>query len=242
MRFSTAIAASVAVHLLLAAAAWAYFAYFSRDTVLAQLDLSSVEISFAEDEAEDSPVVPVPPSAPPEPPSPSEPDPPPAAPQDEPPLPPDADAPSLPEPPPEEAAKLDAPERAKERPQPKAEEPVPEKQEMEEAKKAAADSAAAPQAAPRQAKVDAPPRPKKAIRPDYPRESRSRGEEGDVVLEISVDERGFVYDVKVVEPCKFRDLNDAAVKAARSARFTPARSGNLDVRSKARLTLTFRLK
>lgn len=242
MRFSTAIVASVAVHLIVAAAACAYFAFFSGEIVLAQLDLSSVEISFAEKESDDSPVVPVPPSAPSEPPAPSEPEPPPAVPPEEPPLPPDADAPPLPEPPPEEAEKLEPLERTEERPQPKVDEPAPEKQEKEEPKKAAPESAPAPQAAPRQAKVDAPPRPRKAIRPDYPKESRRRGEEGDVVLEISVDERGMVYDVKVVEPCKFRELNEAAVKAARSARFTPARSGSVDVRSKARLTLTFRLK
>ncbi len=242
MRFSAAIAASVAVHLLLAVAACAYFACFPGETVLAQLDLSSVEISFAENESDDSPVVPVPASAPPEPPAPTEPEPPPPAAQDEPPLPPDADAPALPEPPPEDVPRLDAPERAEESPQQRAEEPAAEKRTEEAQKKSEPESAPVPQAAPRQARVDAPPRPKKAIKPEYPKGARQRGEEGDVVLEISVDERGVVDDVKVVGPSGFRELNEAAVKAVRSARFTPARSGKLNVRSKARLTLTFRLK
>ena len=57
---------------------------------------------------------------------------------------------------------------------------------------------AAPQApqppapAPKQAKIDAPPAPKRTIKPDYPRGSRQRGEEGEVTLAIEVGADGLV--------------------------------------------------
>ena len=105
-----------------------------------------------------------------------------------------------------------------------------------------AEAAVVPQEAPRQARIDAPPRPKKTIRPHYPDGARRRGEQGDVVLEIRVEEDGSVGDVKVVTPSGFGELDDAAVRAVRAARFTPARSGDAAVASTARLTLTFRLK
>ena len=103
-------------------------------------------------------------------------------------------------------------------------------------------AAAVPQEAPRQARIDAPPRPKKAIRPHYPDGARRRGEQGDVVLEIRVEEDGSVGDVKVVATSGFGELDDAAVRAVRAARFAPARSGDDAVASTARLALSFRIR
>ena len=75
-----------------------------------------------------------------------------------------------------------------------------------------------------------------------PKGARQRGEQGDVVLEIRVNAAGIVDRVDVVSPSSFPELDEAAVRAARAARFTPAKSGGAPVASTARLMLTFKLK
>ena len=216
MRFSTAIIASVAAHGLVAVGIVAYMKYAPGPTAVATLDLSSVDLSFAEDEDETAAVSPTMPAMPEvEPPKPRE-EKPPEAERAEDPLPPDPAAPKLAEPEPERE-RMETPEI-----------PPP--------------SPPAPAVAPKQAKIDAPPKPNKAIKPDYPKGARQRGEQGDVVLEIRVNAAGIVDRVDVVSPSGFPELDEAAVRAARAARFTPAKSGGSAVASTARLTLTFKLK
>ena len=216
MRFSTAIIASVAAHGLVAVGIVAYMKYAPGPTAVATLDLSSVDLSFAEDEDETAAVSPTMPAMPEvEPPKPRE-EAPPEAERAEDPLPPDPAAPKLAEPEPERE-RMETPEI-----------PPP--------------SPPAPAVAPKQAKIDAPPKPHKAIKPDYPKGARQRGEQGDVVLEIRVNAAGIVDRVDVVSPSGFPELDEAAVRAARAARFTPAKSGGSAVASTARLTLTFKLK
>ena len=230
MRFGVAILLSVLFHATLAAALALYVEYAPAPDVRAQLDLTSVELSFAETEDEtaavqparaSAPDGPVPDVPPPEPERPPEIAPPPE-------LPPEPDAPKLPEPqparPPLETPKVAPP---KEAPPPRP--PV-------------AASAPAPAVAPRQARVDAPPRPRKSIRPDYPKGSRLRGEQGDVLLEIGVAAQGTVSHVAVVASSGFPELDESAVKAARAARFHPARAGGQAISSTVRLTLKFRLR
>ena len=101
---------------------------------------------------------------------------------------------------------------------------------------------AAPQDAPRQAKVEAPPKTLKAFKIDYPRLARWRGEQGDVELEIAVDEKGAVTAVTILSSPGFKELETAAVKAARAAKFTPAMSGGRPIASTARITLSFKLR
>ena len=216
MRFSTAIIASVAAHGLVAVGIVAYMKYAPGPTAVATLDLSSVDLSFAEDEDEAAAVSPTMPAMPEvEPPKPREGKPPEAE-RAEDPLPPDPEAPKLAEPEPERE-RMETPEI-----------PPP--------------SPPAPAVAPKQAKIDAPPKPHKAIKPDYPKGARQRGEQGDVVLEIRVNAAGIVDRVDVVSPSGFPELDEAAVRAARAARFTPAKSGGAPVASTARLMLTFKLK
>ena len=216
MRFSTAIIASVAAHGLVAVGIVAYMKYAPGPTAVATLDLSSVDLSFAEDEDETAAVSPTMPAMPEvEPPKLRE-EAPPEAERAEDPLPPDPAAPQLAEPEPERE-RMETPEI-----------PPP--------------SPPAPAVAPKQAKIDAPPKPHKAIKPDYPKGARQRGEQGDVVLEIRVNAAGIVDRVDVVSPSGFSELDEAAVRAARAARFTPAKSGGSAVASTARLTLTFKLK
>lgn len=95
--------------------------------------------------------------------------------------------------------------------------------------------------APRQARVDAPPRLRRNICPVYPEGARERGESGAVTLEILVGADGKVADVSVAASSGFAALDEAAVKAARRARFVPAESGGRPVASRARLTLDYKL-
>lgn len=213
MRVVWAIVVALAVHALVAVGLAVYLEFGIVAETTVTLDLSSVELSFAEEEAVESaaarPVPDIPPPDP-RPPEAAKPAPPPDALED---LPPDPTAVPLPEPEPE-------------RPLMPSAEPVPDE----------------PQAAPRQAKIDAPPRPKKTIRPEYPRLSRLRGEQGDVIVEIIVNERGTVDEVTVVASSGYSELDAAAVKAAKAAKFNPARADGAAVRSTARLTLNFQLK
>jgi periplasmic protein TonB len=242
VKFSLAILLSILAHALLAlgigCGAWGLFG--NDALTLAQLDLSSVELSFAEKEDDSAAAAPSLASAASDPvpeTKPVEETPPPEleAPKD---LPPDPEAPTLPEPE-EERKPLETPE-------PKKIEETQETKETEETRKTEEAprpaSVATAAAAPRQARVDAPVRPKKAIKPDYPKGARQRGEQGNVVLEILVNEAGRVEGVKVVTSSGFSELDEAAIRAARAARFTPAKRGRTPVASSARLTLEFRLK
>lgn len=236
MRFGVAIFLSILFHAVLAAALAVYVDCAPAPDVLAQLDLSSVDLSFAETEDETAAVQPALASAPDEP-VPEEPPPEPERPpESEPPkeLPPELDALKLPEPPPErpplETPKVEPPKA----------EPPPK--EVPPPSQPATASAPAPAVAPRQARVDAPPRPRKNIKPDYPKGARQRGEQGDVTLELHVTAQGTVGDVTIVSASGYPELDEAAVRAVKAARFTPARRGRQPVASTAKITLTFRLK
>ena len=194
----------------------AYMKYAPGPTAVATLDLSSVDLSFAEDEDETAAVSPTMPAMPEvEPPKPRE-EKPPEAERAEDPLPPDPTAPKLAE-------------------------PEPEREQME-TPNIPPPAPPAPAVAPKQAKIDAPPKPHKTIKPDYPKGARQRGEQGEVILEIRVNAAGIVDRVDIVSSCGFPELDEAAVRAARTARFTPAKSGGSPVASTARLKLDFKLK
>ena len=210
VKIVNAILLSIAIHGLIAAGLIAYLEYASHPDVLATLDLSSVELSFAEEERETQPVAAVPQMVGRAVPSPPQDEKPPEV-RLEKPLPPDAGEIKFPEP----------------------------KEEPQTLKPSNPQTF---QHAPRQARLDAPPKPKRNIRPDYPKGARQRGEQGDVVLEIRVNAEGTVDDVKVATSSGFAELDEAAVKAARTAKFSPARSGREAVASTARLKLQFKLK
>lgn len=216
---------SLALHgaLALGLAAWIGGA---RKIELATLDLSSVELSFAEEDSDAAPPAPMPPSPPAaEAPRPEEKAPPNVPPEPQPPLPPDLSSPQIPETVPEQTPKFDDFPRENNEKQEK-QEPVPVAQPV----------------APRQAKIDAPARPVKTIRPDYPKGARQRGEEGDVVLEMDISSRGVVESVRTVRSSGYPELDASAEKAVRRAPFVPAKSDGGTVPSTARLTVTFRLR
>ena len=230
MKFGTAIGVSVALHGVLAAGLVAYMKYAPGPTAIATLDLSSVDLSFADEDDETAAVAPSMPSPPPsEPPAPAE----------EKPPEPELEKPAEPMPPDPEAFRPPEPDPTDPMPEPSTS-AAPRRESTSEAK--APSTPPAPAQAPKQARVDAPPKPHKAIRPDYPKGARQRGEQGDVVLEIRVGADGLVDRVSVVESCGHSELDEAAVRAAKAARFTPAKAGGKSVPSTARLTLTFRLR
>ena len=216
---------SLFFHGVIAVGLVAYLEYAPHPDVLATLDLSSVELSFAEQVEESAAVAPMPAAAAERrPPKPKVDEPPPVT-KIEKPLPPDAGEVRFPEP--KEDARLKTKDvKAKD-----------ERRETEDVK-----PVSAPTVAPRQARLDAPPKPKRNIRPDYPKGARQRGEQGDVVLEIRVNVEGAVDDVKVAVSSGFAELDEAAVRAAKGAKFSPARSGRDPVASTARLKLSFKLK
>lgn len=218
MKVALAIAASLLAHALVALAAAICLSASSEPETIATLDVSSVELSFAETDKEAAPAVAdsaledVPPAA-------SEMQP----------------KSSVPQPPPPDLRQIEADPRSLVRHEP---EDSPEKFKTPPAQPKQASTAEAP----RQAKIDAPPKPRKAIKPDYPNGARKRGEEGSVVLEIFVGSDGSVGNVKVVSSSGFAELDEASVRAAKGARFTPAKSGGGFVASTARLRLDFKLR
>jgi protein TonB len=93
-----------------------------------------------------------------------------------------------------------------------------------------------------QARVEAPASPLRSITPKYPRASRLRGEEGLVRLELTVDALGVVTKVSVAVSSGFKAIDAAAVKAVKSALFNPAVRDGAAVESTAALTFVFKLK
>ena len=202
---------SILIHALLAIALSTYLEYAPHPDVLATLDLSSVELSFAEQVEETAAAVQRMPtdSAEPKPPERQTLN---FKPETLNPRPPDPSAPKFPEP--KEHSNIRTFEQSNN----------------------------SPAVAPRQARLDAPPKPKRNIKPDYPKGARQRGEQGDVILEIRVNAEGTVDDVKVATSSGFAELDEAAMKAAKAAKFSPARSGRDPIASTARLRLQFKLK
>ena len=235
MRSSIVVAliVSLLVHGALALALVAYLEYAPQPDVLATLDLSSVELSFSE-KVEETAAAMTMPSLPPAKPL--------ARPKTEQlpapqtektvPLPPDPTAPKFREP-------TEAPEKvetkdARRETEDASREAESDRRETKEMKSAVT--------APQQARIDAPPQPRRSIRPEYPKGARQRGEQGDVTLEIRVSAEGTVDRVEVAVSSGFAELDAAAVKAAKKAKFTPAKSGRDAVASTARLKLSFKLK
>lgn len=216
MRALVAIGVSFLIHGLVVAALVAYFECAPQPDALPALDVSSVELSLAERETAAAMPMPA--------------------------VPPRKNEVRMME----ELAPLPEFEKAKARPPDPSDLKLREPQEapsrFEEKDSRQEAQAVMTESAPRQARVDAPPRPKRTIRPDYPRGARQRGEQGDVALEVDVNEAGTVDDVRVVASSGFAELDAAAVSAVRKARFAPGRSGSAAVPSSVRLKLSFRLK
>jgi protein TonB len=78
-------------------------------------------------------------------------------------------------------------------------------------------------------------------RPDYPWLSRRRGEEGRVVLRVTVDAEGSAAVVEVAASSGHDRLDRAALAAVRRWRFAPARQGGKAIPGTVAVLVTFRL-
>jgi protein TonB len=89
--------------------------------------------------------------------------------------------------------------------------------------------------------VDVPARLLSSIPVVYPEAARAAGIEADVLLELVVDGAGHVMSTRVVS-APLPGLADAAARAIRAYRFTPARRAGRAVPVRMRWTVTFRLQ
>ena len=78
--------------------------------------------------------------------------------------------------------------------------------------------------------------------PDYPRAALRAGQEGSVLLSISIDARGVPTDVQVIQRSgdRSRDFDRAAIEAVRQWRFEPALHDGKAVPSTVQLPVDFR--
>jgi protein TonB len=78
--------------------------------------------------------------------------------------------------------------------------------------------------------------------PKYPPEEMRRGIEGTTVLIVSIDASGNVLDVEVEKSSGNRNLDRAAVQAARRWRFNPEVKNGQKVASRVRVPVDFKIQ
>lgn len=78
--------------------------------------------------------------------------------------------------------------------------------------------------------------------PQYPYESRRRGEEGRVILNVRVTAEGTAASVEVDKSSGYRRLDMTARKTVRRWKFIPARQNNVAVEASANVTIIFKLR
>jgi protein TonB len=77
--------------------------------------------------------------------------------------------------------------------------------------------------------------------PRYPWISRQRGEQGRVIVTVTVSAKGHPREVGIKRSSGYRRLDEAAVAAVRKWRFVPAKRRGRAVAGRARVPVTFRL-
>jgi TonB family protein len=180
------------------------------------------ELEKSQKESKPDSAVPAPQAAPPEPPPPApEPEPSPRQAESQP---PPLPTPALPEPQPEpEPQKPQAQERVEPEPSPEA--PRVRVGELVEGGPGVV-----------------PPQLVSFPKPEYPPVARNLRVEGIVVVSVLVDENGKVQDVRMAEPIKQKvGINEAAIAAARNARYRPATKEGVRVKMWTRLRIPFKL-
>lgn len=79
-------------------------------------------------------------------------------------------------------------------------------------------------------------------KPLYPRFSRRQRQEGDVLLDVLVGEKGATKEISVASSSGYELLDDAAVKAVAQWRFVPARHGDHPQTMWVKVPIEFRLQ
>jgi protein TonB len=85
------------------------------------------------------------------------------------------------------------------------------------------------------------PKKRAAVAPEYPPTLKAQGIEGDVVLELSIDEIGDVRAVRLVKSSGHPELDAAATKASAAERWSPATRCGDPVSDVITFTVRFRL-
>lgn len=85
------------------------------------------------------------------------------------------------------------------------------------------------------------PRFVKRVQPSYPLFERRTGREGRVVLKLSIDEKGRLMDIEIVESAG-NGFDNSAVKAVKRSSFSPAIVDGSPIRSRTKLPVRFVLK
>ena len=90
-------------------------------------------------------------------------------------------------------------------------------------------------------KVEVKPKPINIPKPRYPELARKAGIEGNTVIKALVDIDGSIIDAQVLKSSGNQMLDQAALAAARKARFTPAKQRDKYVRVWVAIPIEFRL-
>ena len=79
--------------------------------------------------------------------------------------------------------------------------------------------------------------------PPYPKSLRGQGIEGQVLLEVSLDSKGRVKSVQIVQSSGYPEFDNSALNTIQQRwRFRPARIGSLKVESKVRVPVVFEIQ
>jgi TonB family protein len=62
-------------------------------------------------------------------------------------------------------------------------------------------------------------------KPNYPIAAREEGREGRVDLICDVDPNGKTFNIRILTPSKYNDLNKAAFKTVQERKYAPSESG-----------------
>jgi protein TonB len=89
-------------------------------------------------------------------------------------------------------------------------------------------------------KITTEPSPIATVWPKYTAKARAAGIEGDVPLQISIDEKGRPQHITVLKHLD-NGLDEQAILAAQRMRFKPGISYGVPASSKMKVTMTFRL-
>ncbi|MBW3584669.1 MAG: energy transducer TonB, partial [Cyanobacteria bacterium 0813] len=62
-------------------------------------------------------------------------------------------------------------------------------------------------------------------KPEYPIAAREEGRQGQVELICDIDPNGKTFNIKILTPSKYNDLNRAAMKTVEERKYAPSESG-----------------
>ncbi|MEI7945210.1 MAG: TonB family protein [bacterium] len=92
-----------------------------------------------------------------------------------------------------------------------------------------------------QGAISAPTTIDKTINPKYPMNSRRKGEQGRVILDVLVSKEGVATSITLVSSSGFKDLDTAAKDAVMLAKFEPGERNGKPIEASARMTILFKL-